>query len=505
MIINKIIIKRLNESLCKIEDFKPNFNYIFNPKNNMGKSTFMRIVLYALGFAVPSTKKVSFADFEIDLEINVNNKILVLKRQDKKFWINDNEFFLPRDTKVAHLTIFDTDNHLLINNILGVMYIDQDRGWTLLNRGHVIGGIKFSIEEFLQAMEKKDIDIETKIRLQDVNKDLEKYRKLKVVADYREFVIATQGDLNFQRGDVSFETHTEELKNELNDLNLQKSRVIKRIKNLENSIFDNIKFVEWLEKFNIYVKKNEISIPVKRETIENYDDIFQLNKIEIHREQISLQKLNEKITQINVELNKQHSLFKYETIIEKFDKNILDISINKVEVDKVIKQLSKKQSEIKMNIIENIKKKNKWTEKLYTLISNYAKELKVEEFVKSIEDIFTHDLKSISGAVYHKLVFIFRLSYIRLLSDNLNYKLPIFIDSPNGREIEQKSVEEMIKILERDFEGHQVFLATIFEKFIIITEANRVIYLNGKFFDKSSQGTLNFDEPILLRQVKLDE
>ena len=38
------------------------------------------------------------------------------------------------------------------------MYIDQDKGWTLLNRGTVIGKIKFSIEELLAGLNGIDID-----------------------------------------------------------------------------------------------------------------------------------------------------------------------------------------------------------------------------------------------------------------------------------------------------------------------------------------------------------
>lgn len=38
------------------------------------------------------------------------------------------------------------------------MYVDQDKGWTLLNRGTVIGKIKFSIEELLAGLNGIDID-----------------------------------------------------------------------------------------------------------------------------------------------------------------------------------------------------------------------------------------------------------------------------------------------------------------------------------------------------------
>lgn len=42
----------------------------------------------------------------------------------------------------------------LTSAILGCYYIDQEKGWTLLNRGSVIGRINFNIEKFLLSIEK---------------------------------------------------------------------------------------------------------------------------------------------------------------------------------------------------------------------------------------------------------------------------------------------------------------------------------------------------------------
>ena len=52
------------------------------------------------------------------------------------------------------------------------MYVDQDKGWTLLNRGTVIGKKKFSIEELLAGLNGIDIDdlIEKKTTL-ELNRD----------------------------------------------------------------------------------------------------------------------------------------------------------------------------------------------------------------------------------------------------------------------------------------------------------------------------------------------
>lgn len=46
----------------------------------------------------------------------------------------------------------------IIKNLLGLMYIDQEKGWTLLNRGKVIGGIHFSIDELMAALNHTDCE-----------------------------------------------------------------------------------------------------------------------------------------------------------------------------------------------------------------------------------------------------------------------------------------------------------------------------------------------------------
>lgn len=48
------------------------------------------------------------------------------------------------------------------------------------------------------------------------------------------------------------------------------------------------------------------------------------------------------------------------------------------------------------------------------------------------------------------------------LQDYLGYKLPIILDSPSGREVDQKNVEETFDILNDDFKGNQIIVASIY-------------------------------------------
>ncbi|MDY4203180.1 MAG: hypothetical protein SOY12_09150, partial [Schaedlerella sp.] len=76
--------------------------------------------------------------------------------------------------------------------------------------------------------------------------------------------------------------------------------------------------------------------------------------------------------------------------------------------------------------------------------------------------LFTSNLKELSGAVLHKTAFAFRLAYITVIEDTLKIKLPIILDSPSGKEVDQANIKLMMDILKRDFADHQIIIASIF-------------------------------------------
>lgn len=505
MKINKISFKRKNEpdSALRTFDFVSKFNYIYSKENSTGKSTLMRFLLYALGFSIPNTRKVKFEEFSIQTEIINGDVIFPIKREGRKFWVNGIEMVLPNDIMVAHSIIFKCDSLDLLENILGAIYIDQDRGWTLLNRGTIIGGIRFYIEVFLHGLKGKDCDADTKAALKRVDSELEKYRQMKAVAEYKEQVIKATGETQIKSGAIAFDTHNEVLENNRRELILQKQSIEKRIGFLEHTIADDKKFIDWIESHNIIVKgTNGEQIPVTRETIENYTDNTELNKIEIRRESIRLKSVIEQIAIINKEINEQSQLFNGETILDIFENRISEIPIDLIAVENTIKRLTKEQSQYREILRNSAWKQNQWAYKLNSLILAYAKELCIDEYLESGDSYLFKDIKSISGAIYHKMVFVFRLCYNRILSEMLQFNVPLFIDSPSGREVEQDAIKDMITILERDFSDHQIFLASINDFFKEAPDNKRIV-MNGKLFDVRTGQISVFD--ILADKKTTDE
>ena len=47
-------------------------------------------------------------------------------------------------------------------------------------------------------------------------------------------------------------------------------------------------------------------------------------------------------------------------------------------------------------------------------------------------------------------------------SQTLGIKLPIILDSPSGKEVDQANIQLMVDILKRDFADNQIIIASIF-------------------------------------------
>ena len=119
---------------------------------------------------------------------------------------------------------------------------------------------------------------------------------------------------------------------------------------------------------------------------------------------------------------------------------------------------------------------------LHNCISTYAKELDVSEtYVSPNKDyIFTNDLKSLSGTILHKIVFSFKLAYIKLIKEKTGIVLPIVLDSPSGREVKHETVERMLHIIQRDFPDHQLIIASVYDYDL---NNKRIIEFRGSLFD----------------------
>jgi len=129
--------------------------------NSVGKSTILRLLFYGLGYPIPGTYKLRFQDLKIWVNFERNgvtytvyrhNKYLELKQEDKDKVIN----VVSDDMGEWFANIWGITSPEVLDNLLGAIYLEQDKGWTLLNRGKVIGDISFNVRDLLIGLLRND-------------------------------------------------------------------------------------------------------------------------------------------------------------------------------------------------------------------------------------------------------------------------------------------------------------------------------------------------------------
>ena len=96
--------------------------------------------------------------------------------------------------------------------------------------------------------------------------------------------------------------------------------------------------------------------------------------------------------------------------------------------------------------------------------------------------MFTSNLKELSGALLQKLVFSFKMSYLKETEKLLGIKLPIIIDSPSAKELDLDNVRLMFSILKKDFPDNQIFIASIY-KYDFNESNSNIIELKGSILE----------------------
>jgi len=442
-------------------EFDNHNNLIFSEENSQGKTTLLRLMVYSLGYKIPDTKSIKFANCLVESKINIAGKNFVLIRQGDYLQVIDQnnekkEFVLQAEQDSVHKMLFGTDNIDILHNLLGCFYVDQEKGWTLLNRGVVIGSNRFNVEELLRGLANRDCkDIQKEIR--QIENELNKYNKVLDISEYRQQLFEEQGTLVYDDYDDS-------IKKELDNLYIQKEIYEKELKNIKSSYDQNRSFKNYIEKMKLRVVNSDgTETPVNAKTIKNFAEINDLLRARQKIVASEIAAIDRKIAKLDVVIEEnQLSLDITDYILKQFEKKIATFEIEQKAIKNIIGGLEKKRNYLKKQLTISTKYNNLYLESMYKSIEKYAKELSLEEYINLRTDfIFTHSLKELSGAILHKIVFAFKLGYILEVEKQLGFKLPIILDSPSGKEVDPKNIEKMFDILERDFKDNQIIVASI--------------------------------------------
>jgi len=467
-------------------EFDEKNNLIFSKENSQGKTTLLRLMVYSLGYRVPDTKSIKFANCLVESRLRIGEKHFLLIRQGEFIQVvnqqgEKSEFVLQDEEDELHKMLFGIDNLDILHNLLGCFYVDQEKGWTLLNRGVVIGSNRFNVEELLRGLANRDCK-ELQKEIRKIENELQKYKKILDIAEYRQQLFAEQGTL-------VYENYDETVRRELDNLYLQKEIYEKELRNIKSSYDQNRKFKNYIEKMKLTVVNSDGSeTPVNSKTIKNFADLNELLKARQRIVTAEIAAIKRKIAQLDVITeDNQLKFFATNDILQEFDKKIAAFEVDYKTIKDIIEALEKKKNFLKKQLANYTKQNNQYLESMYNSIEKYAKELSLEKHINLRTDyIFTHNLKELSGAILHKIVFSFKLGYITEVEKQLGFRLPIILDSPSGKEVDPQNIEKMFEILQRDFKGNQIIVASIhdYESF----KDKKVHTIQERLIDKLVEG-----------------
>ena len=456
----------LKEGLYKRRiDFSKGVNLIHSDKNSKGKTTLLRFMLYALGYNIPNTKKIKFNQCEVELIVENEKKeeiklvrnnlpiIQIEKNKKKKVYV------IPEQQDELQEMVFGIENKDIISNLLGVYYIDQEKGWTLLNRGIVIGSIHFNIEELIRGLSGINctdlIEKETQLK-----RRISKYKQMFSIAEYQEILQNEEG--------LVTNSYEDKIDSELDSLLIKQREIKEELRRIDKILSDNKHFKKFVIEMKLLVKTSSGEIvPVTENNIVGLNDAIELlvtkRKLTFARFVDVTSKIEKKQKKFDKEYE-QLKFFELVNQLEIFDKRISSIPLNRIIIKQEITNLEKEVKNIREEISRITKNNNTIGSYIFEIIIKYATELKIGD-KNSISPtyLFTSNLKELSGAILHKTVFAFKLGYISAIKKKLNIKLPILLDSPTGKEVDQENIKLMMNILKRDFSDHQIIIASIFE------------------------------------------
>ena len=482
MMIKSISLQHNNAFKLKKIDFADKINIIYSKENSTGKTTLIRAMLHTLGFSIPNTELVRFDNYDFKLDIEHNGTDYNVERKSELLIINGQEFDLPIDQRAAHTFLFDINNAETLFNLLGTIYFDQEKGWTLLNRGTIIGTNRFYIESFFRGLNEDESDESYQIveRVVALNKKIAQYKLMLNVAEY-------QASINQDvEQKLDYQTYQQGLDSKLIEKRMQLQSVETELSRLNDVMKKNKHFSDYIEMKRVFVKNPEGGVPIRvtKETLFDYNEIEEVNSARKSMLITERNALKRQIASVEASQERQITMIDLPTADIEMTSRLASITgISSIEVDAMLKKFKKEKENLSEALKERTRQNNKWVDDAYRIINDYAKELGIPIDYKI--DIFTRNLKGKSGAILHKMVFIYKLAYIHLLSQKIGYHIPIFCDSPSGREVKRETIEEMLSVLKRDFSAHQIFISSINKYSSTLSDAY-VYEIDGTLFDEPS-------------------
>lgn len=428
----------------------------YSKLNSTGKTTLLRSLIYALGYNVQNTANVDFSKFQFHVVIVNNDATYDIYRNDVSLKINEHDFDLPVEENKAHAILFGTSNDNILNNILGSLFIDQDYGWSIIGHGRFAGDILYSLSCLVEGLNDFD-DGGLRMKIAAISKEIKKYR----------FVLNTSKKKDrFVYDDVGIASSNNDLELLTNELNTIKNNIKildGQINKLNNSIRRNNHFSSFVSEMKLTVLDEETNrtIPINQSTLYGFKDnnqVLEYRKLILQNERSELKKKEEEIE------NKLPTIQTIENVRSVVDIFLKDINgVDEKGLESTITQLETEKRRYEETLKELNSYNNLWIDKIVAYAKIFGDELGglSEDFFKDSRFIYAKKRPSLSGAILHKLSLAYHLAAVKACEEKLGFKLPLFIDSPGGRELVGETLSLSMNLIKKHFSDNQVFIATI--------------------------------------------
>ena len=344
MNIKSFKVREITSAEDKIIDFDTGVNLIFSQKNSTGKTTFIRSLLYSLGFQIPNTELVKFENYEFFTEVEEKDKKFEIYRKENYLVINGKEYDLPIEQKEAHSTLFDIQNNELLENFLGVHYFDQEKGWTLLNRGVIIGKNRFGIESYFRGLKNDESQesYELAEQLKATQKKIAQYKLMLNVAEYQETL---KSDFDSK---LDYVTYNEEQESTLLALKMELDEINSELSMLEKVIKNNKNFSDFIESKSVFVVSPDGGTPfrVTKDSLFNYNDNTEINRT---RRKMLIMKRNtikREIAKIESTIERQYAFETVVSVDDELTKRLANIKgLSAVQIKSTINSYEKQRKQ----------------------------------------------------------------------------------------------------------------------------------------------------------------
>jgi hypothetical protein len=488
MKINKLSISRGFFSPLEIT-FEKN-TVITSDTNAKGKTTLLRFLLHAMGYKIPSTKKVDMKGHQTILEVANSKEIMIIKREDDSLTIkySDNhiqEFDLKEDRNrlIVQSIIFNTENYDFLRNLLMIIYIDQDKGWTLLNRGKAIGNNRFDVNDFIASLSGIDVG-KINAELKNIDAEIKKYNALKKIISLKDDFTPIERNKNERQNDIEEKNRLLVLKTEL--LN-KKQQIDNKIRGLERIQKNNKEMIDYIVSYNLLVKhKNGDQFILSENDIVDFDVNQNILEFQIKSEYFYLTEVKRDIVDIDAKLKVYAQLFDVEQNTSNIINAIIVTDVDTISIERVLSSLGKQKSALKKQKNDKVSSRNELINKAMKLVEDFSRRLGVYEELIGTENnyLFTSNLKEYSGSILHKIVFSFRLAFNIVASEIIGVKLPFIIDSPGSAELTIDNIRELISLAKDNLPESQIIISTIYSEVVDIFDKNlKNIHLSKMLLD----------------------